>query len=85
MGQCRSKISELLPSPSHHKAHRKGTAALEDSYSELGGRGLLSDGSVNESFRSNQPPSSQKRQFDYYGGTIDDLIIEETDETKASQ
>lgn len=91
MGQCRSSLSALLPSPNHHKANRKGTAAFDDSYSEFGGgRGLLSDGSVNESFRSNPPGTSksQKKQFDYYGGTIggDDLIIEEdNDETKASQ
>lgn len=82
MGQCRSRLSELLPSPTH-KANRKSTA-MDDSYSELGGRGLLSDGSVGESFRSNQPEKSKKKGFDYYGGTIGDHVADEQDETKAN-
>jgi len=91
MGQCRSKLSELLPAQSHRKKMGGGAGyAMDDSVSDLGGgRGLLSSseaGSVGGSFRGSVPPkqrSGKGKLFDYYGGSIDEDIPEE-DEAKAS-
>src|SRR6056300_1453502 len=85
MGQCRSKMSEIaqhLPSPSDFYqlkrtkdlSRDKGIYSMDASFSEssfAGGQGLLSTGS------SDFEPSSKKKAFDYYGGTIGDSIAEE--------
>lgn len=83
MGQCRSALTEMVPSFSPKARNRQKMDELQDSQSEFGGGRRLLGNSDAESTGSSFRSSKNKKKVDYYGGTIgDDILEEEQEESK---